>query len=159
LDGGLGGRASPREEGDPSLPGEPERPSLGKPPRPVTAVVIGTGGRGNVYAAYALSHPDEWRIVGVAEPLRDRNEAMARAQGIPDANRFAAWQHVFDRPKFADVCVVTTPDHLPRGPALQRYCTKVASPCQRMTSSVPATMAPVTWRPRSSAPSLGLNPM
>lgn len=43
---------------------------------------------------------------------------MTRTHGIPEENRFATWQHVFDRPKFADVCVVTTPDHLQYGPAM-----------------------------------------
>ena len=43
---------------------------------------------------------------------------MARAHGIPEADRFVTWQHVFDRPKFADVCIVTTPDHLHYGPAM-----------------------------------------
>ncbi|MEW6746950.1 MAG: Gfo/Idh/MocA family oxidoreductase [Planctomycetota bacterium] len=89
-----------------------------KPSRALTAIVIGAGGRGNVYASYARGQPEEWRIAGVAEPLRHRNERMAGAYGIPEANRFATWQHVFDRPKFADVCLITTPDHLHYAPAM-----------------------------------------
>ena len=88
------------------------------PGRPVTAIIIGAGGRGNAYSSYARGRADEWRVVGVADPLRHRNEAMAAAHGIPEENRFATWQHVFDRPKFADVCVVSTPDHLHYGPAM-----------------------------------------
>lgn len=97
--------------------GAPEAIDWRKPERPVTAIVIGAGGRGNAYASYARN-ADEWKIVGVADPIRYRNDAMAGAHGIPDANRFATWQHVFDKPKFADVCIVTTPDHLHHGPAM-----------------------------------------
>lgn len=97
--------------------GQPETYAWKKPDRPVTAIVIGAGGRGNAYASYARN-ADEWKIVGVAEPIRYRNDAMGNAHGIPAAHRFSTWQHVFDQPKFADVCVITTPDHLHFGPAM-----------------------------------------
>lgn len=89
-----------------------------KPKRPVTAIIIGAGGRGNCYAGYAPAHKDEWKIVGVAEPIPYRNKKMAKTHGIPDQNRFVTWEHVFDKPKFADVCVITTPDDLHYGPAM-----------------------------------------
>jgi predicted dehydrogenase len=98
--------------------GTPQSYTWEKPARALTAVVIGAGGRGNVYARYAQEQPEEWRIVGVAEPLRLRNGRMAQAHTIPEANRFVTWQHVFDRPCFADACIITTPDHLHHGPAM-----------------------------------------
>ena len=46
-------------------------------------VLIGAGQRGaDVYAAYALSFPNELKIVGVAEPADDRREALAARHGI-----------------------------------------------------------------------------
>ena len=98
--------------------GSPETYEWKEPTQPVTAVVIGAGGRGGAYASYAPGHPKEWRIVGVAEPIRHRNEALANAHHVPEAHRFATWQHVFERPKLADVCVITTPDHLHHAPAM-----------------------------------------
>ncbi|MBE7558984.1 Gfo/Idh/MocA family oxidoreductase [bacterium] len=89
-----------------------------KPPRPITCIVIGAGSRGNVYAGYQRGHPDEWKIVGVAEPIPDRNQRMAETYGIPDEHRFVTWEHVFEKPKFADVCIITTPDNLHHGPAM-----------------------------------------
>ena len=55
--------------------------------RQITAVVIGAGQRGgDVYAAYALAHPKELKIVGVAEPLADRRNELAKKHGImPEA--------------------------------------------------------------------------
>ena len=52
--------------------------------KPITAIVLGAGQRGaNVYAAYALSFPNELKIVGVAEPRADRRAAFAKEHGIP----------------------------------------------------------------------------
>lgn len=99
------------------LPEPPPAPWK-EPERPVTVVVIGAGGRGNAYAGYAAKAPGELQVVGVAEPVRHRNEQMSSAHSVPDRNRFATWQHVFDRPRFADACLITTPDHLHFGPAM-----------------------------------------
>ena len=89
-----------------------------QPEKPITAILIGAGNRGSVYASYALSHPEEWKLVGVAEPLPFRNAAYAEKYDIPKQNRFVTWEHVFDRPKFADVVIITTQDALHYGPAM-----------------------------------------
>ncbi len=92
---------------------------LPKPARKITAITLGAGNRGNVYGNYALQHPDELDIIGVAEPIPLRNERYAQKHQIIDANRFVTWEHVFTRPKFADAIIITTPDHLHYGPAMQ----------------------------------------
>ena len=48
----------------------------------VTAVLVGAGARGQVYAEYARQHPEELRIVAVAEPRQDRRELACRAHGV-----------------------------------------------------------------------------
>ncbi len=92
---------------------------LPKSARKITAITLGAGSRGNVYGDYALKHPDELDIVGVAEPIPLRNDRYAKKHQISDANRFVTWEHVFKRPKFADAVIITTPDHLHYGPAMQ----------------------------------------
>ena len=113
----LRGAASAAEEGF-ELTNKPESYRWIKPSRPVTAIIIGAGSRGNVYARYAENHSDEWKIVGVAEPIPYRNENMAQAHSIAKENRFVTWEHVFEKPRFADVCVICTPDDLHYGPAM-----------------------------------------
>lgn len=49
----------------------------------VTAILIGAGARGQIYARYAQEHPEELRIMAVAEPKADRRALMCRAYGIP----------------------------------------------------------------------------
>lgn len=90
----------------------------GKVNKPLTAIVIGAGNRGNVYAGYALKYPEELKIVGVAEPIPHKNERFAKAHDIPDENRFPSWENVFEREKFADAVIITTPDNLHYGPAM-----------------------------------------
>ena len=87
--------------------------------RPVTAITCGAGARGNVYGNYAVSFPDQVRIVGVAEPIAVRNDRYAAKHGIPDENRFPTWERVFDRPKFADAIIITMPDHLHYEPCIR----------------------------------------
>jgi len=96
----------------------PSKVEYQKPSRPVTAVVIGAGNRGSTYAGYPGQQKDEWKIVGVAEPIQHRNERMAQAHDISPENCFNSWEYVFEKPKLADVCVITTPDHLHYGPAM-----------------------------------------
>jgi predicted dehydrogenase len=93
-------------------------PAFRPPERPLTAIVCGAGNRGNVYASYAAKYPDELRMVGVAEPIRLRNDRFAAKYGVADEHRFDTWERIFDRPKFADAVFITTPDHLHYGPAM-----------------------------------------
>lgn len=88
-------------------------------PKPVKAILIGAGNRGNVYADYAIMRPDELRIVGVAESNAVRNGRFARKHDIPQQNRFYNWQDVFTKPKFADAVIIATPDDLHTVPCLQ----------------------------------------
>jgi predicted dehydrogenase len=99
------------------LPAPPARPYT-PPGRPVTCVIIGHGGRGSTYSGFALQIPQEWKVVGVAEPIDYRREACVTPHAIPRENVFTTWEHVFERPKLADVAVVTTQDAMHLAPAL-----------------------------------------
>lgn len=100
-----------------TLPLPPARPYT-PPGCPVTCVILGHGGRGSTYAGFALQIPHEWKVVGVAEPIGYRREACVKAHAVPPGNVFTTWEHVFERPKLADVAVITTQDAMHLGPAL-----------------------------------------
>ncbi len=38
---------------------------------------------------------------------------------IDDKNRFDTWERVFERPKFADAVIITTPDNLHYAPCMK----------------------------------------
>ncbi len=85
----------------------------------ITAITLGAGSRGNVYGNYSIEYSELLDIVGVAEPIPIRNERYSKKHSIKDSNRFDTWEHVFERPKFADAIIITTPDDLHYGPCMQ----------------------------------------
>lgn len=90
-----------------------------KTTKSIKAVTLGAGNRGNIYGNYAIAYPDQLDIVGVAEPINIRNERYAATHNIKDKYRFNTWEDVFERPKFADAIIITTPDILHYDPCMK----------------------------------------
>lgn len=97
----------------------PENPLHKRLDKPVTAITLGAGGRGNVYGNFAVKYPGLLDIVGVAEPIPIRNERYTAKHQIAEANRFDTWERVFERPKFADAIIISTPDNLHYAPCMK----------------------------------------
>ncbi|WP_369752845.1 Gfo/Idh/MocA family protein [Flavobacterium sp. WC2409] len=89
------------------------------PIKPVTAITLGAGNRGNVYGNYAIQYPEHLKIVGVADPIDIRKERYSEKHSIPAENCFVTWEDVFKRPKFADAIIISTPDNLHYGPCMK----------------------------------------
>lgn len=86
---------------------------------PRQAVLIGAGNRGaEVYGQWALKHPDELRIIAVAEPRDERRAMVAAQHGIAPECQYTSWEALLDQPKMADIAIVTTQDQMHTGPAL-----------------------------------------
>ena len=76
----------------------------------VTAIVIGAGNRGRLYARYAQKFPEHLKIVGVSDINENRRKDMAKKHNIPAENCFGDYNDVFLREKFADIAIVATSD-------------------------------------------------
>jgi predicted dehydrogenase len=87
-------------------------------PAPVSLLVVGAGSRGATFADYALRHPEEARVVAVAEPRAAYRERLAALHGIPRERCFADWREALGGPALADAAVVATPDREHTGPAV-----------------------------------------
>jgi predicted dehydrogenase len=87
--------------------------------KPVTAITLGAGSRGNVYGNYALKYPENLDIIGVAEPIKIRNDRYTKKHQIDEKNRFDTWERVFERQKFADAIIISTPDNLHYAPCMK----------------------------------------
>ncbi|MCM2424545.1 Gfo/Idh/MocA family protein [Streptomyces sp. RKAG337] len=78
--------------------------------RPLTIAVLGAGARGSAYADLAAERPAKARIVAVAEPRETVREAFSARHRIPRQGRFATWQEFAERPRMADIAVVSLLD-------------------------------------------------
>ena len=79
--------------------------------QPITAVIVGAGHRALLYASYAEHHPDELRIVGVADPIAHRRELVARTYDLSPDRCFESARALAAKPRFADVVINGTMDH------------------------------------------------
>lgn len=87
--------------------------------KPLTAVIIGAGGRGNVYAQYADRYSGSLQIVGVSDINEFRRKKMGDRFSVKASYRFGDWSEVFKQPKFADIVFITTPDNLHYEPCMK----------------------------------------
>ena len=86
--------------------------------KPVTVVLVGSGARGELYASYALEHPDLMKVVAVAEPRREYRDTVVRQHDIPGNRVFDSWEELLEQPKLADAILVCTQDNMHRDPAI-----------------------------------------
>jgi predicted dehydrogenase len=86
--------------------------------KPVTAIVVGAGGRGMGYFRFAQTHPDRLKIVGVAEPRPWNRSTMTSNYEIPPERTFTDWRQAADQPKMADAVIICTQDAMHTSPAV-----------------------------------------
>ena len=77
----------------------------------ITAVLIGAGQRGaRVYAEYARLHPNEMKVVAVAEPDEERRNLFAKEHQLQEEAVFSHWEELLAKGKIADCCMICTQD-------------------------------------------------
>ncbi len=80
-----------------------------------SALLIGAGNRGQIFARYARKHG--LRLCAVADPDEHRRSAVARMHDIPAAMQFAGADEALSRPQMADGAIIATMDSLHEMPA------------------------------------------
>jgi predicted dehydrogenase len=87
---------------------------------PLELAVIGAGDRGrNAYGSYCLTHPDQARVVAIADPRPVRREVMARLHGLAPERCYSGWEGLLDGSRSYDGVVITTPDRVHVPPVLR----------------------------------------
>ncbi len=86
---------------------------------PIDVVLIGAGSRGaHVYANYALRHPNQVRLVAVAEPDEGRRQRVAALHDLDDDCLFPSWEALIAAAPAARAAIVTTQDQYHVDPAV-----------------------------------------
>lgn len=87
---------------------------------PITLALIGAGNRGgDAYGGWVLRHPDQARVVAVADPNPERRCRAAEKHGVEAHRVFASWEELLAGGRPADAVVVATPDHMHIEPTLR----------------------------------------
>ena len=76
----------------------------------ITAIVVGAGHRALLYSMYALQHPEDLKIVGVADPDPLRRKKTAEMHGFGEDMCFESAEVLAQQPKLADAVINGTMD-------------------------------------------------
>ncbi len=60
----------------------------------IDTIIVGAGGRGNAYGNFALEHPADLQVVGIAEPDALRRERFIGLHDIAPSMAFEGWQEL-----------------------------------------------------------------
>lgn len=115
--------------------------------KPVELLILGAGSRGTAYSDYALEHPEQARIVGVAEPRDFYRTRIATNHQVPPEQVTTDWRELAARSRFADAVIIATQDAMHLEPALafaqKGYAILLEKPmapdpasCQRIVDAV-----------------------
>ncbi|MBQ7624481.1 MAG: Gfo/Idh/MocA family oxidoreductase [Clostridia bacterium] len=74
----------------------------------LTVALIGAGGRGTTYVS--LMDKEKFKVVAVAEPIKERRDRIKDRFGIPENMCFETYEPLLERPKLADCAVIATSD-------------------------------------------------
>lgn len=85
----------------------------------ISVILIGAGGRGDAYVSRMSALPDKYKVVAVADPIENRRVRVQETCDLPDDMLFNSWTDILDRPKMADVAIISTMDNMHYEPALK----------------------------------------
>ena len=77
----------------------------------LSCIIVGAGHRAIAYASYANTHPDEMKVVGVADPSDQRRDHAARRFGLDPSYCFESAEELAQKPRLADFIINGTMDH------------------------------------------------
>lgn len=84
-----------------------------------TVAVIGAGSRGTIYTDIMANMPEKFKVVGVAEPIKERLDYIKEKHGIAPKNCFEGWEQMLSVPKIADIAIISTMDRMHLEPSIK----------------------------------------
>ena len=77
----------------------------------VTAIIVGAGHRAMLYASLAKHNPEKLKIIGVADPIKQRREMVAEMYGFSEEFCFESAEELAKQGKIADAVINGTMDN------------------------------------------------
>ena len=84
----------------------------------LSVILIGAGNRGETYTNIMAQMPQQFQVVGVAEPIESRREQIRLRHNIPEDMCFSHWKDLLALGKRADVALICTMDRQHLEPAM-----------------------------------------
>ena len=85
----------------------------------LSLILIGGGDRGSSYLKYLLENPEKFKLVGLAEPVKEKREYLRDTYNVPEDMCFESYEPLLDMPKCADICMICTQDKMHFDPAMR----------------------------------------
>ena len=85
----------------------------------LSLILIGGGDRGNSYIKYLDLNPEKFRLVGLAEPVKDKREYLRDKYNVPADMCFDNYEDLLALPKMADIAMICTQDQMHFDPAMK----------------------------------------
>lgn len=85
----------------------------------ITAILLGAGDRGTIYARYGIDNPGKMKIVAVAEPIKEYRERIATWHNIPPEMCFDDYRPLLEKGKIADCAIIATQDNMHYNPTIR----------------------------------------
>lgn len=85
----------------------------------LSLVLIGGGDRGSSYLKFLDIEPDKFKLVALAEPVKEKREYLAKKYDVSDDMCFESWEKLLEMPKVADIAMICTQDKMHFEPAMK----------------------------------------
>ncbi len=85
----------------------------------LSLIIIGGGDRGSSYLKYLDLHPEQFVLVAIAEPVKEKRDYLKERYHVPADMCFESWEELLNRPKMADIAMICTQDQMHFAPAMK----------------------------------------
>ncbi len=83
-------------------------------------IIIGCGSRGaKSYGMYAVHNPHEMKVVGIADPNKDKQAKFQALFNLEDHQVYDSYEDILAEGKIADAAIIATLDRMHYAPAIQ----------------------------------------
>jgi len=93
----------------------------------LSLILIGGGDRGSSYLKSLQITPECFKLVGLAEPVKEKREYLQKLYNVPAEHCFESYEELLALPKIADIAMICTQDKMHFAPAMKAIEKKYVS--------------------------------